>query len=193
MVMPFDALTELSDDVLMRRQAQGDGEAARVLTRRHAPRVLNLAWRMLGDRDEAEDVTQEAMLRLWRAASDWQPGRAQASTWLYRVASNLCTDRLRRRRGVALDAVPEPVDGAPSADQRLMAADRAAALQAALDGLPERQRVAVVLRHLEGLGNPEIAAVMETSVEAVESLLARGRKALAAKLAPDREELGLDR
>ena len=132
------------------------------------------------------------MLRLWRIAPDWRQGEAKVTTWLFRVVTNLCTDRLRKRRGVDLDAVPEPEDDAPEVARRMMDADRAAALQAALDSLPDRQRDAVVLRHLEGLGNPEIADVMEISVEAVESLTARGKRALARLLSGRREELGYD-
>lgn len=184
---------DLSDDALMALQAAGDGAAAAELAMRHVPRVLSLAQRMLGgDRAEAEDVAQEAMLRLWRAAPGWEPGRARLSTWLWRVAANLCTDRLRRRRQVALDQVAEPEDGAPGAVARLIAADRLAALQAALDALPERQRLAVVLRHIEGSSNPEIAEVLETSVEAVESLTARGLRSLAAALAGRRSEVGFE-
>lgn len=188
--MPYDLMSEVPDDALLVLYANGDGEAARALTLRLTPRVLRLAARMLGDAAEAEDVAQEAMLRLWRIAADWRPGDAQVATWLYRVAVNLCTDRLRRRRPVNLDAVPEPEDGRASVEQDMIEADRARALQAALDQLPERQRQAVVLRHLEGLSNPEIAEVMDIGVEAVESLTARGKRALAAALAGKRKELG---
>ena len=88
----------------------GDRLAARALTERLVPRVLGYASRMLGgDRAEAEDVTQEAMLRLWRMAPDWRPGEAQVSTWLYRVVTNLCTDRQRAR------SAPRPADGRRSA------------------------------------------------------------------------------
>jgi RNA polymerase sigma-70 factor, ECF subfamily len=179
-----------SDAGLLRRYAGGDQAAARTLTARHAPRVFRLARRMLGDGTEAEDVTQETMLRLWRLAPDWEEGRAALATWLYRVAANLCLDRLRRRRETSAEAVPELADEAPGAQRMLEAADRAAALEAALGRLPERQRLAVVLRHLEDRGNPEIAAALDTSVEAVESLLARARRALAADLAGRRKELG---
>lgn len=183
----------LPDDTLMALQAGGDGAAAAELAGRHTRRVLAVAQRMLGgDLAEAEDVAQEAMLRLWRTAPDWQPGRARVSTWLYRVAANLCTDRLRRRRQVALDAVAEPMDETPGVEARLMADDRMSALQAALDTLPERQRLAVVLRHIEGASNPEIAEALDTSVEAVESLTARGRRALTALLAPARNDVGLE-
>jgi len=179
------------DDDLIRRYAGGDAVAARALTLRHLPRILALARRMLGDPAEAEDVAQETMLRLWRTAPDWRPGGAAVSTWLYRVASNLCLDRLRRRRASG-DAAPETADDAPSAFATLARADRAAALRAALDRLPERQRLAILLRHFEERGNPEIAAILGVSVEAVESLLARGRRELAARLVPRRAELELD-
>lgn len=187
----LDAECDVPDGELIRRHAAGDASAARALTLRHAPRVLSLARRMLGDATEAEDVAQEAMLRLWRIAPDWRPGEAGIGTWLYRVATNLSLDRLRRRRPAG-EASAEIADDAPSAIARLIRDDRAAALHAALAELPDRQRAAIVLRHLEERGNPEIAAILGVSVEAVESLLARGRRALAARLAPQREELELD-
>lgn len=184
----------VADDQLLQRYARGEAGAARMLADRHLPRLLSYAARMLGgDRAEAEDVAQEAMLRLWRIAPEWRPGEAAVSTWLYRVSANLCTDRLRRRtrrRAVDLDSAPEVSDGMPSAEARMIAGDRMAALQAAVDTLPDRQRQAVVLRHMEGLTNPEIAMVMEIGVEAVESLTARGKRALAAALAGRRDELG---
>lgn len=181
-----------TDDALVAAYAQGAPEAARALMERHVPRLLSFAARMLGDRDEAEDVAQEAMLRLWRMAPEWQAGRAQVSTWLYRVAANLCTDRLRRRRTTPIDTVDEPEDGRAPVAERMQDAARARALEAALMQLPQRQREAVVLRNLEGLSNPEIAAVMDLSVEAVESLTARGKRALKAILAGRRAELGYD-
>ncbi|MDE3239942.1 MAG: RNA polymerase sigma factor [Paracoccaceae bacterium] len=192
MTMPYDALSEVSDDALLVLFANGDGDAARMLTLRHAPRLMRVAGRMLGDLAEAEDVAQETMLRLWRIAPEWRAGEAKVTTWLQRVAMNLCTDRLRRRRTVHIDAIPEPEDGQASAMDGMIEADRSRALQMALDQLPERQRQAVVLRHLEGLSNPEIAEVMDIGVEAVESLTARGKRALAAALAGRRAELGYD-
>jgi len=125
-------------------------------------------------------------------APDWQPGHAKVSTWLYRVTVNLCIDAQRRQRGgrIGIDEVPEPADPAPSAPEVMEQAQRADALQAALLRLPDRQRQAVVLRHLENLTNPEIAGILGISVEAVESLTARGKRALAADLAGRRSELG---
>ncbi len=188
--MPFDAEKDIPDEALLVLYANGDAAAARALTLRLTPRVFGHANRLLGDRAEAEDVAQEALLRLWKIAPEWRQGEAQVTTWLYRVVANLCTDRLRKRRGVALDAVPEPEDGAASPAEQMQERARVDALQEALGSLPDRQRQAVVLRHIEGFTNPEIAEVMEISVEAVESLTARGKRALAAALAGRREELG---
>ena len=188
--MPLDAMSDESDEDLLMRYAAGDQAAARVLTRRLTPRVYAHACRMLGIPAEAEDVTQDALMRLWRIAPDWRRGEARVTTWLYRVVANLCTDRYRRATGVALDTVPEPEDDAASADEQIQQRSRAAALQAALNRLPDRQKQAVILRHIEGLANPEIAEIMEISTEAVESLTARGKRALAADLAERREELG---
>lgn len=190
MDVAFDALNEVSDETLLVLYGNGDGAAARALTLRLGPMAYRLAVRMLNDRAEAEDLVQEAMLRLWKIAPEWRAGEAKISTWLYRVVTNLATDRLRRRRGVGLDEAPELPDGAASALDQMIDEDRAQALEMALAQLPARQRQAVILRHLEGLSNPEIAAAMEIGVEAVESLTARGKRALAQLLAGRREELG---
>ena len=185
--------TEAPDAALLVAFANGDAGAARLLAERLLPRTFAQAHRMLGDRAEAEDVAQDAMMRLWKIAGEWRQGEAQVSTWLYRVTANLCTDRLRRRkRSVPLDAVAEPLDGAPSVLAQMHRDARATALSDALAQLPPRQAEAVALRHLEGLSNPEIAAVMEIGVEAVESLTARGKRGLAAILAGRREELGIE-
>ena len=189
--MPLDAMQDVTDEALLVLFANGEPAAARALTLRLTPKAFGHAARLLGNRAEAEDVAQEALLRLWRVAPEWRQGEAKVTTWLYRVVANLCTDRLRRSgRGGALDAVPEPEDEARGPLDKMQAEARADALQTALDGLPDRQRQAVVLRHIEGLANPEIAEIMEISVDAVESLTARGKRALSAALEGRREELG---
>lgn len=180
------------DAALLARYAAGDPAAARLLAQRLTPLVFGHAVRVLGDQAEAEDVAQEALIRLWKIAPDWQADRARVTTWLYRVTANLCTDRLRKRRTTPLDDVAEPADPAPGAAEGMQQRSRMQALQAALMQLPDRQRQAVVLRHLEGLANPEIAAILEVGVEAVESLTARGKRALTLALADQREALGYD-
>ena len=191
--MAFDALSDVSDEALLVLYANGNAGGAHMLTLRLVPRLLSYAMRLLGDRAEAEDVAQEAMLRLWRVAPDWRQGEAKVTTWTYRVVTNLCTDRLRARRRrthSALDDAPELADTTPAVEPRMIEADRLRALKSALDTLPDRQREAVILRHFEGLTNPEIAQVMDIGVEAVESLVARGKRALTARLAGRREDLG---
>jgi RNA polymerase sigma-70 factor, ECF subfamily len=171
------------DAGLVRSVGAGDGRAAEALVRRHLPRMVGLARRMLNDANEAEDVAQEVFLRVWREAPRWKPGAAKFETWMHRVALNLCYDRLRRRR-----EKPDPDAGINVADNRPMPSDewlarqRSAKVHAALAELPERQRAAIALVHFQELTNIAAAETLEISVEALESLLARGRRALKAAL-----------
>ena len=171
------------DEDLVRRVGRGDPAAVQALVARKLPRMLALAQRMLNDPVEAEDVAQEAMLRAWRQASAWRPGQAKFDTWLHRVALNLCYDRLRRRREIPTEAPPERAYEGPAPDRGLMAADTGRRVQAALAALPDRQREALVLCHYQELTNIEAARLMAVSVEALESLLSRGRRALRTALA----------
>ena len=171
-----------SDDQLLARVAVGDPAATRAMVARKLPRLLSLAGRLLGDAAEAEDVAQEAFLRIWKQASRWRPGEARFDTWLHRVALNLCYDRLRRRRELAFADPPDRADDGPGPDRGLQAADTGRRVGAALQSLPDRQREAIVLCHYQELGNIEAAAAMGVSVEALESLLGRGRRALRAAL-----------
>jgi RNA polymerase sigma-70 factor (ECF subfamily) len=172
------------DGELVRSIGAGDAQAAETRVQRHLPRMVGLARRMLGDASEAEDVAQELFLRVWREAPRWRPGAAKFETWMHRVALNLCYDRLRRHRETA-----DPDAGVNVADTRPMPADewlarqRAVKVNAALAALPERQRAAIVLVHYQELTNIAAAEMLEISVEALESLLARGRRALKAALA----------
>ena len=180
------------DAALLLAYAQGDMDAARVLTARVLPRILAQATRMLSDQAEAEDVSQDALMRLWKIAPDWRQDEAQVTTWLYRVTANLCTDRLRKRRNVPLDEIAEPADLQRSAPGQIQDKARYSALSDALAQMPERQAQAVSLRHLEGLSNPEIAEVMDISLRSVESLTARGKRALTDILQGRKAELGYD-
>ena len=177
------AKTADPDEDLVRRVGQGDPAAIQAMVARKLPRMLMLAQRMLGDATEAEDVAQEAMLRAWRQAPRWAPGQAKFDTWLHRVGLNLCYDRLRRRREIATDAPPDRPDDGPAPDRGLLAMETGVRVEAALAKLPERQREAIVLCHYQELGNIEAARLMNVSVEALESLLSRGRRALRTALA----------
>lgn len=186
-------LGALDDGGLMILFANGDPQAARLLSERLLPRAFRHAARVLGNRTDAEDVAQDAMLRLWRAAAQWRTdGAAKPSTWLHKVVANLCVDRLRKSgRSVELGD-DDYADDAPGAEAQLQDVGRMEALDAALATLPERQRQAVVLRHIEGLTNPEIADALDIGVEAVESLTARGKRALKTALESQKEALGYD-
>lgn len=162
--------------------AGGDERAFARLVDRHLDRMHALAYRALGVRAEAEDVVQEAMLRGWRQLPRWQPGTARFSTWLQRVVLNLVNDRLRaRREQIALDQL-ELASAAPGPEPRMAADQRAAQVRTALQQLPHRQRDALLLCHYEGQGNIEAAATLGVSIEALESLLARGRRRLRQQL-----------
>ncbi len=190
--MALDISQNQRDAELLARFSKGDRAAALALTSRLAPVVFAQAFRMLGDRAEAEDVTQESLLRLWKAAPGWDATRAKITTWLYRVTSNLCIDCLRKSNRNSGDEVPEVADETPGIDLKLQATARAQALQHALQTLPDRQRQAMILRHIEDLSNPEISDIMEISVEAVENLVSRGKRALASTLVPQKKALGLE-
>ena len=150
---------------------------------RKLPRLLALGRRMLGDQAEAEDVAQEAFLRALRQAPKWIPGAARFDTWLHRVTLNLCYDRLRRKREVTMAEPPDRPDPGPAPDRGLETAELGAQVDRALQALPERQREAIVLCHYQELSNIEAAELMGVSVEALESLLSRGRRALRTALA----------
>lgn len=175
----------LREAELLVRASRGEARAAGALVDRQGPRLMAFALRMTGgDRALSEDIVQEAFLRLWRKAGDWDvDGPAQLSTWLGRVAANLAVDARRRAaRQAPLDAAGDVADAAPSVLAGLIGAERRTRLDAALARLPERQRQAVVLRHVEGYSNPDIAAMLGCGVEAVESLTARGKRRLAELL-----------
>ncbi|MBN3752725.1 RNA polymerase sigma factor [Paraburkholderia sp. Tr-20389] len=159
--------------------------AVRTLVARKLPRLLALATRMLGDRMEAEDVAQEAFMRIWKQAPRWREGEARFDTWLHRVALNLCYDRLRAHREEPADELPDTDDPAAAPDTQLEAQSRDARVRAALAALPARQREALVLNYYQELSNIEAAALMGITVEALESLLARARRSLRAQLAGD--------
>lgn len=179
------ALTSDLDQIT--RAAAGDAAAIGALVYRYSPGVLTLATRMLGDRMEAEDVTQETFLRAWKALPGWEP-RAKFSTWLHRVALNLCYDRLRKRCEILLgDDTPDMADTAPGPQDAFDQAQRVKSVEAAIARLPERQCAALTLCALQGHSQTEAADIMSISVEALESLLARARRTLRAELLTEGE------
>lgn len=170
------------DTELLLRMRNGDADAFRQLVERHLGSLLAIARRMLRDEAEAEDVAQEALLRMWRLAASLEVGSAGMEPWLRRVVSNLCIDRLRSgKKVVVMDEVPEQSEAAGQL-RDLESEDLARRVDSALQALPERQRLALTLFHFEGLSQIEVGHAMDISDEAVESLLSRARRALRVSL-----------
>jgi RNA polymerase sigma-70 factor (ECF subfamily) len=170
-----------SDEALMARVAKGDQRAYRTLAGRHLPAMLGLARRILGNAADAEEVAQEAMLRVWTHAPRWQP-LAAFRTWLTRVVVNLCLDRKRRAPWVALEAAGEIVDPTPDAAELSETDERDRLVAGAIEELPARQRTAIMLTYSEGLSNAQVAEILDTTVSAVETLLVRGKQNLRRAL-----------
>jgi RNA polymerase sigma-70 factor (ECF subfamily) len=187
-----------TDDVdLMLRVRQGDHDAFRVLIGRYRDRVMNLVYRYLGDRDEAEDLAQDVFLNVYRARKGYRP-EAKFSTWLYRITTNLSLNAIRARRvrrriraaqegdpeqgGFPLSSVADP--RAENAGESMRRRELAARVRDAVDSLPESQRTAVLLNKYEGCSYQEIAEIMGSSVPAVKSLLSRARGRIKEKLVP---------
>jgi RNA polymerase sigma-70 factor (ECF subfamily) len=176
-----NSLTTSSDVELLQRVGRGEAAAYRVFADRHLERTLRFAARLLGDSVEAEDAVQDAFMRVWTDAARFVPD-ARPSTWLFRIVHNQCIDRLRKRR----PADPDAVDRQSAGDRPsglLSRKQTAEQVARALAALPERQRAAITLVHYEGMGNVEAAEVLGVGVEAVELLLARGRRGLRQALA----------
>jgi RNA polymerase sigma-70 factor (ECF subfamily) len=181
---------ETSEDAsLVAAAAKGDAAAFRSLVDRHLSGVLAVARRMLRDDAEAEDVAQEALLRLWRSAEGLEVGPQGLRPWLRRVVSNLCVDRMRSgRRLMVVEEVPDRAEPATQLTQ-MEARDVSQRVDGALKELPDRQRMALTLFHYEGLSQVEVGRIMEISDEAVESLLARARRNLKGALREEWREL----
>ena len=186
-----------TNEDLMCRVTAGDKHAFEALVHRHQRPVLNFVFRFLGDRAEAEDLTQEVFLRVWKSAKTYKPD-AKFTTWLYRISINLCINRqktLRMRRWFSVPEPPEqkqsseeafyPTEGSETAtaENHLINSEQSRRLLNALNDLPTSQRIATVLKIYDGLSYQEISQLMNRSVSAVDSLLIRAKKNLRKKLA----------
>jgi RNA polymerase sigma-70 factor (ECF subfamily) len=172
----------IDDATLMASIASGDRDAFNLFLSRHLSAVVLFTRRYLPSQADAEDIAQETFFRVWQKAASWQPQGYSPRSWLYRIAYNLCMDEIRRRpqHAAASEMIPDqPSDNPETAIEKNSELSRLANL---LSLLPERQRTALSLCALQGLSNQEAATVMEISVEALESLLARGRRQLRSHL-----------
>ncbi len=172
-----------SEQELIINAQKGDQIAFKELVHQHLPNVLALSFRMLGNKNEAEDIAQDVMLSLWQNIKKYDPIKAKFSTWLYRITANRCLDNLRKKTP---DQLPEDYDPIIEAEQldALYNKQLSNQMETALQTLPERQYLALVLFHYQGHRMSEVAEIMECSSEAVESLLARARRTLKQNLGP---------
>ena len=160
----------------------GDQQAYTRLLDRHLDRVHGYIFRMTNNRADAEDIAQETFLRVWHRARTFKPGRVRFTTWLHRIAHNLCVDTFRKRRDTVATEIDAMADGAPAADELSAAEERSRAVHAGIASLPERQRSALVLCQIQGRSNREAAEIIGVSVHALESLIARARRTLKTRL-----------
>lgn len=170
-----------SDELLVQATGQGDLEAFNKIVERHQTWVWRVAYRFIGNEEDASDIVQEAFLRLLDASGRYRP-TAKFRTYFYQIISRLCLDRAKKKQPLLLETVPDTPDPSPDVTDTMMRQENAIAVRAALDTLPPNQRMAIVLRYYENLGYEQIASAMETTTKAVERLLARGRDGLRAIL-----------
>jgi len=184
------------DDLeLVERCRRGEVAAFNALFARHCSWVCNLAFRLTGSREDAEDMTQNAFLRAYRALGSYD-GRAAFTTWLYRITVNVCLDEIKRRgrRPTPITSIiPEESDGpeindpAPDLEAEVEASERRRVLLEAIHSLPAKHRSVLVLFELEGLSYEEMAAALGTNVGTIKSRLNRARLALRDRLEPVKE------
>ncbi len=181
----------ISDEMLMIRIGDGDRTAYGMLVDRHLRSFLAFATRLTGDFSEAEDIMQEAFVRVWKYAARWDQARnTRYTTWFYRIVMNLCIDLKRKKKPASALSEAFDVESADALpDARLSDRQMASRLAAALAEIPPRQKVALTLCYLQGMGNKEAAEVMDITIGAVESLLVRGRAKMAELLEEQKDEL----
>lgn len=185
---PIAPMTADRDADQIKRAAGGDPAAIRAIVVRNTAPLHALAFRMLRSQEDAEEVVQETFLRAWKALPNWKP-KAQLSTWLHRVALNLCYDRLRKRREHVMAEPPDIVDDGPGPQGQLERRQDIERVHGAIAQLPERQQAALSLCALEGYTNKMAAEILDVSVDALESLLSRARRQLRTILSEQAGDL----
>jgi RNA polymerase sigma-70 factor, ECF subfamily len=178
----FNMADTAREAALMRRVAEGDRGAFAAIIETHQERVWAVAYRFTQRRDDADDISQEAFIRLWNAAPRWEPA-ARLSTWLYRVVTNLCLDYRRKQAHAPVALTAETVEPAAPKVAEMESKETVARVQRAVAALPERQRVAVILHRYEGMSYREMAQATGWGEAAIESLLSRAYAALRTQLA----------
>ena len=175
---------DISDEELVRRISEGDHGAFAQLVERHSKLFFTAAFRMVNNSEEAEDIVQDAYIKLWQKPQSFDASKGvKFTTWFYRVVTNLAIDATRKRKPQTNpDVLDVMADKAPLADEQLSENDQQAVLEEAIQRLPERQRAALNLCFYEGLSNKEAAEILDVGIKALESLLMRAKKALKEDL-----------
>ena len=179
---PLTGSLVADDAQLLERIAKGDQTAFAILVRRHTVRFYRVAYRFTGSRSEAEDMVQEAFLKLWERPAMWQVGKNTAfTTWFYRVVVNLCLDYKKKKRPSLLVDDTWVADERDTHEETMLHEEKQRWLDAQIDALPERQRTALNLCFYEELSNQEAAEIMGVRLKALQSLLIRAKTALKEK------------
>ena len=177
----------MTDEELMLAVVNGDRSAYQTIVRQHLKSISHYAYRLLGNKKDTEDISQETFLKLWVNAAKWQPEKAKLSTWLHTIAHNLCVDYLRKQARTQTrenldNEIETELQQRQELDERDAALDQNAQLELAISALPENQRSALMLCHFSGFSNKEAAAIMNVSVKALESVIARAKRTLRKTL-----------
>ncbi|MDI3481528.1 MAG: hypothetical protein PWQ97_1183 [Tepidanaerobacteraceae bacterium] len=170
------------DEKIIKQVLLGDATAFEILVERYKSKIFTLAYRMLSSMEEAEDVSQEAFVKIYRSLKIYDAGRTKFSTWIYRITYNLCVDHLRKRRETAPLAEDGIVAPSASPEELAVAKDGARILHEAICELPEEYRVPLVLFHFHGLSYREICKVLNLPMSIVKNRLFRARRLLKEKL-----------
>ncbi|MGB8954010.1 MAG: RNA polymerase sigma factor SigW [Tumebacillaceae bacterium] len=187
---------ELLEYRVVKRAQKGDRMAFAELVELYKDKLYNLAYRMMGNAQEAEDVAQEAFLRAYKNLDSYN-AKHKFSTWIYRIATNLCIDKMRKKKpDYSLDAAVDGIEGADmytriasserTPEEEYVRAETQTEVQAAIESLPDNYRAAVVLKYMHDMSLQEIAEVLEVPVSTVKTRIHRGREALRASLSQNR-------
>lgn len=164
---------------LLKKSRKGDKRSAEALVRQVSPKLYGVAYRLLNDASDAEEIVQEALIKLWKISDDWKSGNAKIETWLYRVVTNLAIDKLRHRSKFVKGELDDNIiSNEENPEETIEGSELARDMDNLIENLPPRQKAVIIFTYFEGKGAKEVAKIMDTSVEAVESLLARAKKNL---------------
>lgn len=184
------------DELLLRRACKGDVQAFEELMQSHESRIYAIALRMMGNREDAQDCAQEAMVRIYRAMGSFKCQSALA-TWIYRITMNTCLDELRRRKArkvTSLDSLVDngwsPTDTGDTPEEHGLRVEKQNALNQAIQSLPDDMRAAIILRDVKGYSYDEIASILDANVGTIKSRISRGREKLREILSKQSELFG---